>query len=122
MSKESILKGKIVLAVDDEHDTLETIEAVLDMCIVDKAYDYNEASQFLLTYTYDVVVLDIMGVNGFELLKIAASRNFPAVILTAHAFTSRVAACSSHSYQTAAQKPVIVQQFCQTRAFFTLFC
>jgi len=87
MTKESILKGKIVLAVDDEHDTLETIEAVLDMCIVDKAYDYNEASQFLLTYTYDVVVLDIMGVNGFELLKIAASRNFPAVILTAHAFT-----------------------------------
>ena len=87
MSKEHILKGKIVLVVDDEHDIVETIEAVLDMCIVDKAYDYNEASQFLLAYTYDVVVLDIMGVNGFELLKIAASRNFPAVILTAHAVT-----------------------------------
>jgi len=87
MSKESILKGKIVLAVDDEHDTVETIEAVLDMCIVDKAYDYNEASQFLLTYIYDVVVLDLMGVNGFELLKIATSRNFPTVILTAHAVT-----------------------------------
>ncbi len=87
MSKEGILKGKIVLAVDDEQDTIDTIEEVLHMCIVDKAYDYNEASQFLLSYTYDVVVLDIMGVNGFELLKIATARGFPTVILTAHAVT-----------------------------------
>ena len=87
MSKEGILKDKIVLAVDDEQDTIDTIEEVLDMCIVDKAYNYKEASQFLLSYTYDVVVLDIMGVNGFELLKIATARGFPTVILTAHAFT-----------------------------------
>ena len=85
MSKESILKGKIVLAVDDEQDTIDTIEEVLNMCIVDKAYNYKEASQFLLSYAYDVVVLDIMGVNGFELLKIATARGYPTVILTAHA-------------------------------------
>ena len=87
MSKEGTLKGKIVLAVDDEQDTIDTIEEVLDMCIVDKAYDYTEASQFLLSYTYDFVVLDIMGVNGFELLKIATARGFPTVILTANAVT-----------------------------------
>ena len=87
ISKESILKGKIVLAVDDEQDTIDTIEEVLDMCIVDKAYNYKEASQFLLSYTYDFVVLDIMGVNGFELLKIATARGFPTIILTAHAVT-----------------------------------
>ena len=87
MSREGTLKGKIVLAVDDEQDTIDTIEEVLDMCIVDKAYDYKEGSQFLLSYTYDVVVLDIMGVNGFKLLKIATSRGFPTVILTAHAAT-----------------------------------
>ena len=87
MSKKGTLKGKIVLAVDDEQDTIDTIEEVLDMCIVDKAYDYNEASQFLLSYTYDFVVLDIMGVNGFELLKIATARGFPTVILTANSVT-----------------------------------
>ena len=87
MSKEDILKDKVVLAVDDEQDTIDTIEEVLDMCIVDKAYDYNEASQFLLSYTYDFVVLDIMGVNGFELLKIATARGFPTVILTANSVT-----------------------------------
>jgi DNA-binding NtrC family response regulator len=90
MSKKSILKDKIILAVDDEKDTIDTIEEQLDMCIVDKAYDYKEASQFILSYTYDVVVLDIMGVNGFELLKIATSRGFPTVILTAHAGTRDV--------------------------------
>jgi DNA-binding NtrC family response regulator len=87
MSREGTLKGKIVLAVDDEQDTIDTIEEVLDMCIVDKAYDYTEASQFLLSYTYDFVVLDIMGVNGFELLKIATARGFPTVILTANSVT-----------------------------------
>ncbi|MFC1863896.1 response regulator [Thermodesulfobacteriota bacterium] len=90
MSQESILKDKIVLAVDDEQDTVNTIEEVLDMCIVDKAYDYNEASQFLSSYTYDFVVLDIIGVNGFELLKIATSRGFPTVILTTHAGTQEI--------------------------------
>ena len=90
MSKEGILKDKIVLAVDDEQDTVNTIEEVLDMCIVDKAYDYNEASHFLLSYTYDFVVLDIIGVNGFELLKIATSRGFPTVILTAHAVSQEI--------------------------------
>ena len=90
MLKERILKDKIVLAVDDEQDVIDAIEEELDMCIVDKAYTYNEASQFLLSYHYDMVVLDIMGVNGFELLKIAANRGFPTVILTAHAGSQEI--------------------------------
>jgi DNA-binding NarL/FixJ family response regulator len=37
--------------------------------------------------TYDVVILDIMGVRGFDLLELAVTRNFPVVMLTAHALT-----------------------------------
>jgi DNA-binding NtrC family response regulator len=87
MTKGSILKDKTVLIVDDEPDILETIEDELDMCIVHKAKNYEEGQQFILSYTYDIVILDIMGVNGFELLKIAVSRGFPTVMLTAHAVT-----------------------------------
>jgi DNA-binding NtrC family response regulator len=87
MSKESPLKDKIILVVDDEPDVLETVEEELDMCLVHKAKDYDTALQYILSYTYDVVVLDIMGVNGFELLKTAVSREFPTVMLTAHAIT-----------------------------------
>jgi CheY-like chemotaxis protein len=81
------LKDKAILAVDDEPDILQTIEEMLDMCRVHKAADYNTAVQYLLGYTYDIVILDIMGVNGFELLKNSVSRGFPTVMLTAHALT-----------------------------------
>jgi len=87
MSSDSPLKDKVVLVVDDEPDILETVEEELDDCVVHKAQDYDTAIQYLLSYTYDVVVLDIMGVNGFELLKNAVSRGFPTVMLTAHAVT-----------------------------------
>lgn len=87
MSADSLLKDKVVLVVDDEPDVLETVEEELDMCLVHKATDYDTALQYLLSYTYDIVILDIMGVNGFELLKNAVSRGFPTVMLTAHALT-----------------------------------
>ncbi|MFH1349527.1 MAG: response regulator [Pseudomonadota bacterium] len=87
MNIESPLKDKVILVVDDEPDVLETVEEELEMCLVHKAKDYDTALQYLLSYTYDVVVLDIMGVNGFELLKNSVSRGFPTVMLTAHAMT-----------------------------------
>jgi CheY-like chemotaxis protein len=88
MDKESPLNGKVVLVVDDEPDVLDTVEEVLDMCMVDKAADYDTACKYLQSYTYDVVILDIMGVNGFELLKKTVSRGFPTVMLTAHAIST----------------------------------
>ncbi len=87
MSSESPLKGKSILVVDDEPDVLETVEEELDMCLVDKAKDYETAIQYITGYTYDIVVLDIMGVNGFQLLQNAVDRGFPTVMLTAHALT-----------------------------------
>lgn len=87
MGTESPLKDKVILVVDDEPDVLETVEEELDMCLIHKAKDYDTALQYLLSYTYDVVILDIMGVNGFDLLKNAVSRGFPTVMLTAHAVT-----------------------------------
>ncbi len=87
MGKESPLKDKVVLIVDDEPDMLDTVAEELDMCIVHTAKDFSTAMQLIMGYTYDVVILDIMGVNGFELLKTAVARGFPAVMLTAHALT-----------------------------------
>lgn len=87
MSSVSPLKGKSILVVDDEPDILETVEEELDMCLVDKAEDFDTAIQYLTGYTYDIVILDIMGVNGFELLQSAVDRGFPTVMLTAHALT-----------------------------------
>jgi len=40
-----------------------------------------------LSYSYDIVILDIMGVRGFELLEISVHRGFPTVMFTAHSAT-----------------------------------
>lgn len=87
ITKESPLKGRSILAVDDETDVLDTIEDELDICTLAKVADYDTAVQHLVSYHYDIVILDIMGVNGFELLRIAVARGMPAVMLTAHAIT-----------------------------------
>jgi CheY-like chemotaxis protein len=86
--KESPLKGKTVLIVDDEPDVLDAIADCLDSCIIDKAQDRNTAMEYLASCTYDVVILDIMGVNGFDILQETVEKGFPTVILTAHALNA----------------------------------
>jgi len=87
MTSDSTLKEKTILIVDDEPDVLETLEEELDMSHVDTASDYDTAMQKLRSFTYDIVILDIMGVNGFELLKESVIREFPTVMLTAHSLS-----------------------------------
>jgi len=81
----SHLTGLSVLAVDDEKDILNTIEDVLDEAKVDRATDYDSASQKLKDRKYDLAILDIMGVNGLDLLVEAVNKGIPTVMLTAHA-------------------------------------
>lgn len=87
MDISNLLKDKLVLVVDDEVDVTDTVEEILGSCFVSKANDYDTASQYLMSYTFDIVVLDIMGVNGFELLKQSVKRGFPTIMLTAYALT-----------------------------------
>ena len=88
---EYTLKGKSILAVDDEPDVLGVLEEEIlgayPDCEFHKASTFKEASGLLATRTYDLVILDIMGVGGFDLLKRAVILGFPAVMLTAHALT-----------------------------------
>jgi DNA-binding response OmpR family regulator len=87
MSEKDVLKGKKVLVIDDEPDILETISEMLDDCEVHKAGDFDSGLQMLLDNHYDAVILDIMGVNGFELLKNSNARGFPTIMITAYAIT-----------------------------------
>lgn len=86
---ESVLTGKRMLAVDDEPDILDILWEELDKYGVnlDRALSYEAGVQMLSSSTYDLVILDIMGVRGFDLLLFAVSRDFPVVMLTAHALS-----------------------------------
>jgi DNA-binding NtrC family response regulator len=84
MDPKKALMGKRLLIVDDERDILETLTDLLELCKIDPASSFEEAKKFLEQYEYDLVVLDIMGVKGFDLLEIANKRNIPALMLTAH--------------------------------------
>ena len=87
MEPEKMLKGKRVLIVDDEPDVLELLTELLDMCKVDPASSFEEAKELLESNYYHMAVLDIMGVQGYELLQIANKREIPALMLTAHAIS-----------------------------------
>jgi DNA-binding response OmpR family regulator len=81
------IAGKRILVVDDERDILDTLAALLDICKIDTASSFEEGKRLLETNDYDIAVLDIMGVRGFDLLNVANKRGIPALMLTAHALS-----------------------------------
>ena len=91
--EDSILNDKRILAVDDEPDVLEVLrEEILSAaprCVLETATSYEQATELLVSWTYDLAILDIMGVRGFDLLQRAVTRvlPIPTVMLTAHAFS-----------------------------------
>ena len=87
MADKDLLTGKRILLVDDEPDVLDTLADLLPMCKTVKASDFETAQDLLETEYFDMAILDIMGVKGFQLLEIANQRKVSAVMLTAHALS-----------------------------------
>lgn len=103
--RESVLENKMILAVEDDPDVLavleEEIRAACPNCTFDKAATYKEASERMASFIYDLVILDVGGVRGFDLLRKAAHCNFPVALLTAHPLTPEALGCHSnrvHAY------------------------
>ena len=84
----SLLKGKHILAVDDEIDVIETMKEILDEANMDVALDYATASEKISKTKYDLAILDIMGVDGIKLLEECVDNNIPAVMLTANSMNA----------------------------------
>ena len=69
--------------VDDEPDILETLKEILEECDVETATTFEAAGELLKREDYHATILDIMGIRGFDLLKIATEKKIPALMLTA---------------------------------------
>jgi CheY-like chemotaxis protein len=81
------VKGKRILVVDDEPDVCQMIVDDFPQCTVETAATYEDGRAKLSSGTYDVIVLDIMGVRGYDLLD-EFGRKAPCIMLTAHALTA----------------------------------
>jgi CheY-like chemotaxis protein len=79
--------GKRVLIVDDEPDVLDALAELLPMCSVTKASTFEQAKEQFENHPFDIAILDIMGVDGYELLEIAIKKNAIALMVTAHALS-----------------------------------
>ena len=88
MDPGKIISGKRVLIVDDEQDVLDTLAGLLDICKIDTATSFEEGKSLLQDNVYDIAILDIMGVKGFDLLEIANKRGIPTLMLTAHSLSA----------------------------------
>lgn len=87
MEKQNLLDGKRLLIVDDEPDVLDVLEDLLTMCTVTKASSFEQARELLENQYFDMAILDIMGVKGYELLDICNEKRVIGVMLTAYAMT-----------------------------------
>lgn len=87
MTERNLLEGKRILIVDDEPDVLETLADLLSGCEVETAASFDEASEKIDGGSFDMAILDIMGVDGYKLLEIATQRKITAVMLTANALS-----------------------------------
>ena len=87
MTDTDLLKDKKILAVDDELDILDTLQEQFEPYEIVTANSFEEAEKLLTTRSFDLALLDIMGVNGFQLLETCRRRGIPAAMLTAHSIT-----------------------------------
>jgi DNA-binding NtrC family response regulator len=77
-------KRKRILVVDDEPDLCDLVAIELGDLDVEQATTYEEARAKLQAERYHLAILDIMGVQGFDLLSEFAEK-VPCIMFTARA-------------------------------------
>jgi len=87
ITDEELLKDRRILVVDDEADVLESVEEILEMSVLDTATNFEEAKTKLENNSYDIAILDIMGVQGYDILQLTRKKDIPTLMLTAHALS-----------------------------------
>lgn len=80
-------KSKLItlLGLSHESDLLQTLDNQLSKSCPQswfhKAYDFHTAVQYLASYTYELVIVDINIIGGYELIIRASAHKFPVLVL-----------------------------------------
>ncbi len=85
MTTEDILKGKRILAVDDEPDILDTLKDTLEMCQLETASSYETAKGTSGNQTHTMQPSSTSWVSEDSIFsRSRRRRKIPALMLTAH--------------------------------------
>jgi len=88
MKSGSVLDYKSVLVVDEDSIILDRVDRILDTCNVFTAMNFNTAIQYIMSYTIDILIINVGVGNSFDLLYNASVlKNCHTVILNDHAIT-----------------------------------
>jgi DNA-binding NarL/FixJ family response regulator len=83
--KASALELIRVLGLSQETDLLlivkEQIRKSCPICLFDMADTFEIGAQYLASFSYDLVILDLETDRRYELLKRASSHNLPVIVL-----------------------------------------
>ncbi len=81
----SYLKDLRILISHVNVDVLDMIEDTLDESHVDRALDFEEASNKLKNNRYDLAIIYVMSLSDLVLLVVAADNGIPTVLVTSNA-------------------------------------
>jgi len=80
-----ILEEKRILILHDDPDVLETVQKILASSQVITAGSFDEAQPLIAGGSFDLVILDIVGLDGFFLLEVCCKNRLPVAAFTFHA-------------------------------------
>jgi DNA-binding NtrC family response regulator len=76
------LKGKTILVVHDEAGVPQFMAAALAPSLVKTVASVDEAQTLIVKQSFDLAILDTVGVSGCALLETCHARKLPAALLT----------------------------------------
>ncbi|MBW2563548.1 MAG: hypothetical protein JRE29_05855 [Deltaproteobacteria bacterium] len=83
--KDSIIKHKTILGIDNNMDFLEDLEKTIlnacPECGFDKATSFSHGRQYMAMISYDLVISDIMSSPGADLLVVVEGHGLPVLAL-----------------------------------------
>ena len=83
--------GKRFLCIDENPAVLdflkERIAGRYANCQVETTSDVQVATDLIVRYSYDLIILDISGTEGFRILKLARMENAPVALMSSRHLT-----------------------------------
>jgi two-component system CheB/CheR fusion protein len=117
-----VLKGKLILVVDDSRDTVDMLTSLLTLegAKVASAHSGDEALKIAGERKFDLIISDISmpEMDGYQLLKkirgLTKSKNPPALALTGYGRSHDVTRAHAEGFADHLTKPLDIQRLLQT--------